>query len=154
MATNIEQRLKEMGFKVTDDKLITAINNLARAGFQRKNIDVYVIMGLPEQTVDEVIESMLFVISLGAKVRLTSFSPIPGTKDWQRSVELYNMDQHIDPLLTNNSIYPLNREDFTYSVFQELRNLAKVLNYGLDQGINFFDQSNIAHAVSKQFKKQ
>lgn len=142
-------RQKEMGQKVTNDSLTRAIDNLENGGFLRENIDVYVLMGLPGQPVDEVIESILFVAGLGAKIRLTSFSPIPGTKDWQRSVELYNMPNNIDPLLTNNSIYPLNRKDFNYESFQQLRRLAKVINYGLDHGINYFDQSRIAKSVQK-----
>jgi len=145
-------RQKEMGQKVTNKSLKKAINNLEKAGYLKKDIDVYVIMGLPGQPVDEVIESMLFVASLGTKIRLTSFSPIPGTKDWQRSVELYNMPNNIDPLLTNNSIYPLNRKDFNFETFQQLRRFSKVINYGLDIGINYFDQSNFAKSVRKYLK--
>ena len=117
-------RQKEMGQKVTNDSITKALNNLEKAGFVRKDIDVYIIMGLPGQLADEVIESMLFVASLGAKIRLTSFSPIPGTKDWQRSVELYNIQNNIDPLLTNNSIYPLNRDDFNFETFQQFSNCS------------------------------
>jgi radical SAM superfamily enzyme YgiQ (UPF0313 family) len=147
-------RQKEMGQKVTDDCLIRALMNLEKAGFQRRDLDVYVMMGLPEQPVDEVIESLLFVASLCTKVRLTSFSPIPGTKDWQRSVELYNLPPDVDPLLTNKSIYPLHRDDFTVESFQELRNLSKVINYGLDHDVNYFDQSNLAKHVQKFIKSK
>ena len=145
-------RQKEMGEKVTNSSLTKAINYLEAAGYLRKNIDVYVIMGLPGQPVEEVIESMLFVASLGAKVRLTSFSPIPGTKDWQRSVELYHMPNNIDPLRTNNSIYPMNREDFNFETFQQLRRLAKVINYGIDNGINYFDESELAKSIRRFLK--
>jgi len=145
--TSNRARQKEMELKVTDDSLVNAIDYLEAAGFRRKDLDVYVIMGLPEQSFEEVVESMLFVTSLGVKARLTSFSPIPGTKDWQKSIELYNMPPDIDPLLTNNSIFPLNREDFSYDMFQKIKNLSKVLNYGLDHGINFFNQSKIARFV-------
>jgi radical SAM superfamily enzyme YgiQ (UPF0313 family) len=145
-------RQKEMGQKVSNDIITKAITNLEDAGYLKKDIDVYVIMGLPGQPVDEVIESMLFVASLGAKIRLTSYSPIPGTKDWQRSVELYNMPNNIDPLLTNNSIYPLNRRDFTFETFQQLRKFSKVINYGLDNGVNYFDQSNFAKIVRRYLK--
>ncbi len=147
-------RQKEMGLKVTDDFLISALANLEKAGFQRREIDVYVIMGLPEQSVDEIIESMLFVTSLGAKIKLTSFSPIPGTKDWQRAVVLHKMSPDIDPLLTNKSIYPLQHSDLSYDTFQELRNLSKVINYGLDHGVNYFDQSKLAKYVQKFIKSK
>ena len=142
-------RQQEMGFKITDNSLANAIDYLESAGFQRKELDVYVIMGLPEQTFEEVVTSMIFVAGLGAKVRLTSFSPIPGTIDWQRSIELYNMPVDIDPLLTNNSIFPLSRNDFTYEMFQKLRSLSKVINYSLDHQVNFFNESELAKIVAK-----
>ncbi|MDW7682409.1 MAG: radical SAM protein, partial [bacterium] len=149
-----KSRQQEMGNKVSEQALICAINYLEKAGYRRKEIDVYVMMGLPDQSVDEVVESMLFVVSLGAKVRLTSFSPIPGTRDWDRSIKQCNLADDLDPLLTNNSIYPLNRPDFPMETFQQLRNLSKALNYGLDQGINFFDNSELVGRFLKYLQKK
>jgi radical SAM superfamily enzyme YgiQ (UPF0313 family) len=151
--TSDRQRQAEMGSKVTDDGLADAIDYLESAGYRRKDLDVYVIMGLPDQHCEEVITSMLFVASLGAKVRLTSFSPIPGTKDWDRAIELHNMPDDLDPLLTNNSIFPLSRADFSNEIFEQIKNLSKVLNYGLDHRINFFDKSEIAKLVKQHFKE-
>ena len=150
--TSNEARQRQMGSKVTNDSLVNAIEYIERAGFRRKDIGVYVIMGLPDQSSEEVVNSMLFVNSLGAKINLSQFSPIPGTRDWNRSIEMYNMVPDIDPLLTNNSIFTLNRKDFTIEMFQQIRSLAKVLNYGLDQGINFFNQSKLARIIADQIK--
>ncbi|MDZ7333192.1 MAG: hypothetical protein ONB31_14550, partial [candidate division KSB1 bacterium] len=121
--------------------------------YRRKEIDTYVIMGLPNQSVDEVVEGLLFVIGLGSKAKLTSFSPIPGTLDWDRAVQSGNLDPDIDPLLTNNSIFPLRRADFTYDMFQKVKNLAKVLNYGLDHGINLFDRSFLARIAASVIRR-
>ncbi len=145
--TSNKARQKEMGLKVTDDALTNAIDFLEQAGYRRKDLDVYVIMGLPEQSFEEVIKSMIFVVSLGAKVKLTSFSPIPGTLDWNRAIELNAMTTDIDPLLTNNSIFPLSANNFTFEMFGQIRNLSKVLNYGLDHGINLFNQSQLAKVI-------
>ncbi|OQX86038.1 hypothetical protein B6D60_06895, partial [candidate division KSB1 bacterium 4484_87] len=142
-------RQAEMGNKVSDETLKQAIDNLVAAGYQARQIDVYVIMGIPGQMPEEVIESMLFVVSLGAKARLTSFSPIPGTKDWKRSVELYNMPPDIDPLLTNNTLFPLAREEFPSETFEKLRKLSRVLNYGIDNGVNFTEQSRFAQSLRR-----
>ena len=151
--TSDRQRQAEMGSKVTDDGLANAIDYLEAAGYRRKDLDVYVIMGLPGQGYEEVITSMFFVTSLGAKVRLTSFSPIPGTKDWSQAIELYNLPGDIDPLLTNNSIYPLQRADFPYDVFEQIKNLSKALNYGLDHGVNFFSKTEISKIAQQYFNK-
>lgn len=151
--TSDRQRQAEMGSKVSDDGLANAIDFLEAAGYRRKDLDVYVMMGLPGQGYQEVIRSMLFVVSLGAKVRLTSFSPIPGTRDWDRAMELYNLPGDLDPLLTNNSIYPLNRADFQYEIFEQIRNLSQVLNYSLDHQVNFFNKSEISKIVNQYFNK-
>ena len=151
--TSNPQRQKEMGSKVTNDDLVRALNHLEAAGYQRKDIDVYVLMGLPGQSLEEVVESMIFVASLGAKVRLTSFSPIPGTVEWIRAVKEYGFPEDADPLLTNNSIYPLRSKEMGYETFQKLRHLSKVFNNALDQGVNLFDSSQIARAIKKTLIK-
>lgn len=147
--TSNPQRQKEMGSKVTNNDLIRALDHLEAAGYQRKEVDVYVLMGLPGQSLEEVVESMIFVVSLGAKVRLTSFSPIPGTVEWKRAVEEYGFPEDADPLLTNNSIYPLRSKEMDYETFQRLRHLSKVFNNALDLGVNLFNSSQIAKAIRK-----
>ncbi|MDZ7401414.1 MAG: radical SAM protein [candidate division KSB1 bacterium] len=146
-------RRPDIGNKIDEDALANALDYLEQAGYRRKEIDTYVIMGLPNQSVDEVVEGLLFVIGLGSKAKLTSFSPIPGTLDWDRAVQSGNLDPDIDPLLTNNSIFPLRRADFTYDMFQKVKNLAKVLNYGLDHGINLFDRSFLARIAASVVRR-
>ncbi len=140
-------RQKEMGFKVTDDALSDSVDFLEKAGYNRSDLGVYVIMGLPGQSVEEVLQSMLFVHSIGAKIFLSSFSPIPGTRDWKKSVDLYGLSEGLDPLLTNNTIYPLNRQDFTYTTFDKMRNFAKVLNFSLEQKINLIKTNELSRIM-------
>ena len=147
-----KHRQREMGLKVTDDSLANAVDYLEEAGFPRKDLGVYVIMGLPDQTFDEVVNSVVFVASLGVKIYLSSFSPIPGTKDWDRSIELCKMSPDIDPLLTNNSIFPLSRKDFSLEMFQQIKNLVKVLNYGLNHDINIFNKSELAQIIADRIR--
>jgi len=63
-----------------------AVNNLTAAGYAKKDLEAYVLMGLPHQPLEEVYQSILFVNSLGIKVSLASYSPIPGTVDYRRAV--------------------------------------------------------------------
>ncbi len=105
-------RQKETGGKVYNEDLIRAIENLCYAGYSPKDIGVYVMYGLPGQTVSEVLKSMEFVNSLGAKIYLTEYSPIPGTKDWENC-----KIKGKDPLLQNNTVYPyfeLRPEEIEY----------------------------------------
>ena len=82
-----KKRQKSMGLKVRDDDLLRAVSLLLDAGFQRRQLGSYVLMGLPGQSIQEVVDSTMFVLGLGIRVNLASFSPIPGTACWEEAVE-------------------------------------------------------------------
>ncbi len=147
-----KERQQAMGHKVTDEALTDALKNLEAAGYRRRDIDAYVIMGLPGQSVEEVVRSMIFVNAAGAKVKLSSFSPIPGTADWDCAVREHGFPVDADPLLTNNTIFPLHMKSETSHQLQQLRYLSKVLNYSLEQGIHLFNGSSLSRWVWKYFK--
>ena len=83
-----------------------------------------VLMGLPDQPLSEVLDSMQVVWDLGIRVSLASFSPIPGTKSWDESVKSDLLPKDADPLLTNNSVFPLRSESITFEDFVEIGTLA------------------------------
>lgn len=114
--------------KVSQMDFKRAVRHLKRAGFSSRDIEAYLIMGLPGQTFQDVKESIEFVHENGAISRLASFTPIPGTEDWQRAVSTNLLDANIDPLLTNNTLYPCATKNLTVAQFQELKNLSIDLN--------------------------
>jgi radical SAM superfamily enzyme YgiQ (UPF0313 family) len=114
--------------KVTNRDFLQAMDHLDRAGFPRSAAEVYTLMGLPGQSYDEIINSIEFVNSAGAKVSLTSFTPIPGTVDFQRAVESGGIQPDADPLFLNNTIYPLRNSELSYDTFNEIKSYAKNLN--------------------------
>jgi len=119
---------KVSSMKVTNNQFEQALCHLERAGFKRSEIEVYLIMGLPGQTYREVEVAIQYVASQGAITRLASFSPIPNTKTWQWAhTKGYHWDG-MDPLLTNNTVYPCAGTDITVTQFYELRNLANLMN--------------------------
>ncbi|MBC7188495.1 MAG: radical SAM protein [Calditrichaeota bacterium] len=123
-----EARQEDMSAKVSSEDLARALEALAQAGFRRQDIGVYLLMGLPGQEVEEVVESILFVARLGARVCLACFSPIPGTREWQRAVASGALAPDTDPLLCNESVYPLSDGLPDYWRFVRLRNLATAVN--------------------------
>lgn len=128
-----KERQKSMGFKVRDEDLVDGVRLLTEAGFNRRQLGSYVLVGLPGQSVTEVVESMLFVLKLGIRVSLASFSPIPGTPYWRQAVEEGLLPEDADPLLTNNSMLPLQSEMFTYEAFLKLGTLSGMANGILSQ---------------------
>jgi radical SAM superfamily enzyme YgiQ (UPF0313 family) len=100
------ERQKTMG-KVNDTDLKAAVACLKKAGFSGAEIGSYVIMGLPGQKIGEVIDSLLFVLDQQIRVSLASYSPVPGTETWKEAVGRGLLSAQADPLLLNNSIFPL-----------------------------------------------
>ena len=129
--SNVE-RQRTMSSKVTNEDLERALSHLESAGFQRHHIGVYVLMGLPDQGIDEVRESVRYVTDLGAKVNLASFSPIPGTVEWQRAVKAGAWNESADLLLTNNSVFPIWAQKYGYDACTDLVQWVKGMNQTLE----------------------
>ncbi len=99
------KRQKETGGKVTCEDLCRAVRHLKRHGFTKKEIGVYLMYGLPGQTLEEVKEGVAFLKSLDIGIHLAEFSPIPGTECWNDLEDKGVVKKGMDPLLTNNSVF-------------------------------------------------
>jgi len=128
------ERQKSMGLKVTDEELTAATEFFLEAGFERSELGAYVIMGLPGQTVEEILDSLVFVLKHGIKISAASFSPIPGTACWDEAVHSGFVDENTDPLLTNNSIFPMKTDKVGYADFVRIGTLAALGNRIVGQG--------------------
>ena len=149
---NVE-RQREMGFKVTNEDLATAIENLKVAGYQGKELEVYVLVGLPGQSLTEMVESVVYVAACGAKTRLAFYSPIPGTEEWEKAVKISGFDPNADPLLHNNSILPFCPTTPSVNMVEQVQGLAALLNAAIDQGVNLAGQSALSRAVRRALRK-
>lgn len=145
--TSNEARRKDMYSKVSNEDMIRAVGHLTAAGYRPKDLEAYVLMGLPEQTVSEVIASILFVHTLGVRVSLASFSPIHGTREFDKAVQAGLIPADIDPLLTNKSIFPLSGPHFSYETFRKIRTFAQILNEAAQRGLSLFTDEFIGTEV-------
>ena len=141
------ERRRDIHNKITPGEFTRAVKNLTRAGYRPRDIETYIIMGLPDQKLDEVVETMLYANSMGVIIRLASFSPIPGTVDYQRAVQAGYFPPDADPLLTNKTIIPLYRTPEAYHTFHLLGQFAQVLNEAARRGISFFKPAEFRRAV-------
>jgi radical SAM superfamily enzyme YgiQ (UPF0313 family) len=105
LETADRERQNASGGKVTSGELARAVARLKESGFGKKDIGVYVMYGLPGQDFREVKEGVDFLKGLDVKIRLTEFSPIPGTQCWNELLHRGVIDNTIDPLLTNNTVF-------------------------------------------------
>ncbi|HQH56537.1 MAG TPA: radical SAM protein [Candidatus Marinimicrobia bacterium] len=119
---------KSSSNKVNNANYTDAVNNLAKAGFARNSLETYLIMGLPGQTRQQIIDSINFVADQGVIVKLASFSPIPGTTEWERARALGYVSDDQDPLMTNATIFPFLSRNLSYEDYLALRQVANERN--------------------------
>ncbi|MDH5202956.1 MAG: radical SAM protein [Nitrospirota bacterium] len=100
-----DERQKKIGDKVTNEDLENAVMSLKKQGYTKKEIGVYLMYGLPGQELEEIKSGIRFLKSLDVSIHLTEFSPIKGTKCWDALVQSGCIDDNLDPLLTNNTVF-------------------------------------------------
>jgi radical SAM superfamily enzyme YgiQ (UPF0313 family) len=111
--------------KAEPNDLEKALSALFDAGYKEGDIEVYMLLGLRNQSDEEIFETANFITSVGGKVRTAQYSPVPGTKLFEAEV------QHIpelkrEPLLQNSTIAPawdfdVKRYDRIKGYIRELR---------------------------------
>jgi radical SAM superfamily enzyme YgiQ (UPF0313 family) len=119
-----EELIRKSCPKVTCGGLGKALDHLERAGFDRKEVNVYLIVGLPGQNLSGIEKSILQVRQLGARPRLAYFSPIPGTADWEKLVSAGHMDRDADPLLHNKLVFSYLWGDISQEDLKNLKSLT------------------------------
>lgn len=119
-----EKVLLQMGRKnnSTRDDLVRCIDNFEAAGFKRNEIDVYFIIGMPYQTLEDILDTLVFLIRLRVWPHPQRWTPIPGTLDYKR----YNLEKW-------------DLEDLYYKSF-------------LIEGVNFTDADlNFIYSIARFF---
>ncbi len=112
------------GLKIRLHNCKNKIEILKEAGFTREHIGIYVMIGLPGQTVESVEESLEFVRSCRVNANITEFSPIPGTIEFVNAQQNAPVDFTADPELQNNSLLPLRDRTFSFDVVNRLKNIC------------------------------
>jgi radical SAM superfamily enzyme YgiQ (UPF0313 family) len=92
------------GGKVCAADLAGAVGHLRAAGARASQITAYLLLGHPDSPTQELEASMRYVHSLGARIMLAEFSPIPGTPDGDSCGQWVDMDE---PLWHNKTAFPL-----------------------------------------------
>lgn len=122
------ERQENTGGKVNLVDLREAISYLKKHGFTKEHIGVYLMYGLPGQDIDEVKAGIDFLKSLGIRINLTEFSPIPGTQCWNELVGKCGISEKLDPLLTNNSVFSYLFSGYSHEEIDSIKSDVKNYN--------------------------
>jgi hypothetical protein len=101
-----------------------AVRALLDAGYERGDIGVYIMAGMPGQKPEEVERAIETVHAAGATPKLNEYSPIPGTEEWPRVLAVSGPEIEEEPLWQNNSLYYTRPEAFSAEAFARLKRLA------------------------------
>jgi radical SAM superfamily enzyme YgiQ (UPF0313 family) len=135
-SASIEHQKNLSDSKINNELFLQAVSNLRQAGYKSEQIGAYIFIGLPGQSVEEVIETMDFVHRIAnVKIYFSQYSPVPGTKEFERAVKEYNFDP-TDPLLANKTAFPLQSKDFTFQMYEKIRQVGKFLNTRLSSPLD------------------
>ncbi len=93
--------------KVNVREMEQAVSNLERAGYRRGSIDAYLLFGYPGQRLRDIDTALDFAEQVGVVPRLSYFSPVPGTADFNRL-------QRAGVLSTPVNLYETNKLHFLY----------------------------------------
>jgi radical SAM superfamily enzyme YgiQ (UPF0313 family) len=135
LETSQPERQYLTGGKVTSQDLTHAVTTLRKNGFEKEDIGVYLMYGLPGQDLQEVNEGVEFLKSLRVRIQLTEFSPIPGTRCWKELLDKGVIRDSIDPLLTNNTIFSFLYSGYDPGEVEKLKLAVREYNCRLDASV-------------------
>ncbi|NLD36175.1 MAG: radical SAM protein [Desulfatiglans sp.] len=95
---------RDLDKKIALGDFEAAVKNLNEAGYSKKDIGAYILMGLPGQSVESVTETVIFADKAGAMPYLAEYSPLPETPMWEVSVACARFDIKSDPIFHNNCL--------------------------------------------------
>ncbi len=124
------------GAKVCNDDLEKAITLLREAEFTKREIGVYIMYGLPGQRLSDVKESITFLKRLGVRINLNEFTPIKGTQSWNELITHRIITDDLDPLLSNNTIFPQLYSGYDRDVIDAMK--LDVKDYNAKEDGNIF----------------
>lgn len=112
--------------KVSREEFEAAVAALREAGYRREEVGVYLLFGLPGQSLFEVREAAEYVASVGARPILAEYSPVPGTPLFEEAETRSRYPLSEDPLFHNNSLFPAF-PDPDWEAIEELKVYVRAL---------------------------
>ena len=121
LESSSDQFHAETGGKTDLRSFLSALACLKDAGFTRRQIGVYLLVGLPGQARDRIEEDVEVVLQAGALPKLAEYSPIPRTALWKRAVQAAKVPIAEEPLFQNCTLLPTAAAGVDAQFLQTLR---------------------------------
>jgi len=110
---------KKTGGKVNTEEFIDAVNILKKTGFSADDLHTYILFGMPDQKYDDIIDAIELCHKLKVHAHLCEFSPIPFTKEYEKT----DFDEKTDPLYHNNLFFTWYYPKSKLKLYQRVKKL-------------------------------
>jgi radical SAM superfamily enzyme YgiQ (UPF0313 family) len=121
---------RETAGKTSRAQLERLINLLYKSGFDMRYTGVYVMGGLPNQSVEQMKEEISFVSSLGVAVKPVFFSPVPSTPLFDYYASQFPQIK-FNPLWHNDLFFITRLSGWGLRGFEEVKGWARNRNNSL-----------------------
>jgi len=128
-----------------------ALANAIDAGFRPRTTDInaFVLFGLPDERIDEVVDSMLYAHALVGSIIPMLFTPVPGTPVFRQHESYLNSEMGFDLHDLNGKFLPfleynqVANPGLRGTDYLQLEGLMTILNQGkvLSKAINLCDET-------------
>ncbi len=115
-----ESLQRRTGGKVTTSEFERAVEHLLSAGFSEDSIGAYILVGLPEQSLESVERSIEAVRNTGIRPHLAEYSPVPGSPFFERSRKNSPFDLS-EPLFHNPTLLPCGGPELDRAAVHRLK---------------------------------
>jgi len=133
----------------TEEDLLRALAIGDIVGFKRSETNVYHIIGLPYQQIEDMVGTLVFLYSQGVWAHPQRLTPIPNTVDWQR-MKLQGTD-YAD--LHYQKFVAPDQDNFRGDDLHRIGRIARFINIAR-RSSGGFDPLTDDHRVSLSFRKQ
>jgi len=114
------------------EHLVQAVRMIEKAGFRMRNLEVnaFVLYGLPGETIDQVVKTILFVSEMVGSIIPMLFTPVPTTQLYQDHLPYFRQRGWDDELhMLNGKLYPfLAMNEGAVADYVDLQRLMFTLN--------------------------
>lgn len=138
-----------------------AFEAAVEAGFKPRTTDlnVFILFGLPDERIDDVVDSLLYAHATVGSVIPMLFTPVPGTQVWASyneyltqvmGFDLHQLNGKLLPFLEYNRIH---NPSLRGSDYLQLEGLMAILNQGkvLSRAFNLLGASPVASTFRRAF---
>jgi len=139
------------------EHFVKAVQMCEKAGFKMRNmaVNAFLLYGLPGETVDQVVKSILFVSEIVGSIIPMLFTPVPSTEIYQKYLPyIHERGWDRDLHLLNGKLLPfLEMNDGSVRDYVDMQRLMFTLNsHYRDESFQIFGNTNVGKAFRENIR--